>query len=127
MQIPYKEQVVSDEFDLTNPTFIEKYREYLSQMKMTSSEVEDVEKMTRGQSSHPEWFKYRSGQITASKFGAGNNHRSTTAPDRLVRDLFQYKTKTTTPFQCAEYQHDHGHDGLSVDEKGLVIDQENAF
>ena len=89
MQIPSKEQVVSDGFDLTNPTFIEKYREYLSQMKMTSSEVEDVEKMTRGQSSHPEWFKYRSGKITASKFGEVNNHRSTTAPDRLVRDLFQ--------------------------------------
>jgi len=89
VEIPYKEQVVSDEFDLTNPTLIEKCREYLSQMKMTSSEVEDVEKMTRGQSSHPEWFKYRAGKIPASKFGEVNNHRSTTAPDRLVRDLFQ--------------------------------------
>ena len=28
--------------------------------------------------------------------------RSPTAPDRLVRDLFQYRTRTTTPFQCAE-------------------------
>ena len=141
VQVPYKEEVVSDEFDLTNPTFIDKCREYLSQIKITSSEVEDVEKMTRGQSSNPEWFKYRSGRITASKFGEVNNRRSTTAPDRLVRDLFQYKTKTTTPFQCAEglrlepvirqkyveYQHNHGHYGLCVDEKGLVIDQENAF
>ena len=97
--------------------------------------------MTRGQSSNPEWFKYRSGRITASKFGEVNNRRSTTAPDRLVRDLFQYKTKTATPFQCAEglrlepairqkyveYQHNHGHDGLCVNEKGLVIDPENEF
>ena len=30
VQIPYKEQVVSDEFDLTNPTFTGKCREYLS-------------------------------------------------------------------------------------------------
>ena len=141
VQIPYKEQVVSDKFDLTNPTLTGKCREYLSKIKMTSSEVEDVEKMTRGQSSNPEWFKYRSGRITASKFGEVNNRRSTTAPDRLVRDLFQYKTKTTTPFQCAEglrlepairqkyveYQHNHGHDGLCVNEKGLVIDPENAF
>ena len=96
-KIPYKEQVVSDEFDLTNPTFTEKCREYLSQIKMTSSEVEVLEKMTRGQSTNPEWFKYRSRRITASKYGEVNNRRATTTPDRLVRDLFQYKTKTTTP------------------------------
>ena len=62
-------------------------------------------------------------------------------PDRLVRDLFKYKTRTTTPFQCAEglrlqpiirdkyveYQLNHGHYGLCVEEKGVVIDQDNAF
>ena len=55
--------------------------------------------------------------------------------------LFQYRARTTTPFQCAEglrlepvikdkyveYQLNHGHLGLCVEEKGVVIDQDNAF
>ena len=50
------------------------------------------------------------------------------APDHLVRDLFQYRIRTTTSFQCAEglrlepvikdkyveYQLNHGHLGLSA-------------
>lgn len=55
-----------------------------------------------------------------------------------VRDLFQYKTKTTTPFQYAEglrleavnrdkCQLNHGHYGLCIEDKGVVIEQENAF
>ena len=51
---------------------------------------------------HPTQKKYRTGRITASKFAEINNRRSTTAQDRLVRDLFQYRTRTTTPFQCVE-------------------------
>ena len=60
---------------------------------------------------------------------------------RLVRDLFQYRARTTTPFQCAEglrlepvikdkyveYQLNHGHLGLCVAEKGVVVDQDNAL
>ena len=141
MEIPYKGQVISDEFDLTNPMFREECQNFLSQIKINNSEAIDVEERTRGQSSNPEWFKYRTGRITASKFGEINNRRSTTAPDRLVRDLFQYRTRTTTPFQCAEglrlepvikdkyveYQLNHGHLGLCVEEKGVVIDQDNAY
>ena len=141
VEIPFKGQVVSDEFDLTNPMFREECQNFLSQIKINNSEAIDVEERTRGQSSNPEWFKYRTGRIPASKFGEVNNRRSTTAPDRLVRDLFQYRARTTTPFQCAEglrlepvikdkyveYQLNHGHLGLCVEEKGVVIDQDNAF
>lgn len=128
VEIPYKGQVISDEFDLTNPKFREECQNFLSQIKINISEAIDVEERTRGQSSNPEWFKYRTGRITASKFAEINNCRSTPAPDRLVRDLFQYRIRTTTPFQCAEglrlepvikdkyveYQLNHGHLGLSA-------------
>ncbi|XP_044179011.1 uncharacterized protein LOC114971244 [Acropora millepora] len=141
VEITYKGQVISDECDLSNPRFKEECQDFLSQIKINYSEAIDVEERTRGQSSNPEWFKYRTGRITASKFGEINNRRSTTAPDRLVRDLFQYKKRTTTPFQCAEglrlepvikdkyveYPLNHGHLGLCVEEKGVVIDQDNAF
>lgn len=110
-------------------------------MTISKTEVEGVEERTREQSRNPEWFKCRTGRITASRFGEINNRRSTTATDRLVRDLFQYKTRTATPFQCAEglrleplirekyveYQQSQGHKGLCVKEKGFVIDYKNPF
>ena len=68
MEIPYKGQVISDEFDLTNPMFREEWQNFLSEIKINNSEATDVEERTRGQSSNPEWFtgKYRTGRITAS-------------------------------------------------------------
>ena len=129
VEIPYKGQVISDEFDLTNPMFREVCRNFLGQIQINNSEAIDVEERTRGQSTNPEWLKYRIGKITASKFGEINNRMSTTAPDRLVRDLFQYRTRTTTRFKSAEgfrpepvikdksveYQLNHGHLGLCVE------------
>lgn len=110
-------------------------------MTISKTEVEGVEERTREQSRNPEWFKCRTGRITASSFGEINNRRSTTATDCLVRDLFQCKTRTATPFQCAEglrleplirekyveYQQSQGHKGLCVKEKGFVIDYKNPF
>ena len=95
VEIPYKGQVISDEFDLTNPKFREECHNFLSQNQHFRGYVEE---RTRGQSSNPEWFKYRTRRITASKFAEINNCRSTPAPGRLVRDLFQYRIRTTTPF-----------------------------
>lgn len=102
-----------------------------------------MEERTRGQSSNPERLKNRTERTTASKFGEINKNycRSTTASDCLVRDLFQSRTRTSIPFQCAEglrlesvikdkygeYQLNHGHLGLCVEEKGVIIDQDNAF
>ena len=73
VKISYKGQVISDEFDLTNPMFREECQNFLSQIKIINTEAIDVEERTRGQSSNPEWFKYRTGRITASKFGEINN------------------------------------------------------
>ena len=69
VEIPYKGQVISDEFDLTNPMFRGECQNFLSQIKINNSEAIDVEERTRGQSSNPEWFKYRTRRITASKLG----------------------------------------------------------
>ena len=68
------------------------------------------------------------------------NRRSTTAPDRLISDIFQYNTGKT-PHQCQEglrlepiikekYIAKHfanGHIGKKVSEKGLIIDGENPL
>ena len=68
------------------------------------------------------------------------NRRSTTAPDRLISDIFRYNTGKT-PHQCQEglrlepiikekYIAKHfanGHIGKKVSEKGLIIDGENPL
>ena len=69
VEIPYKGQLISDEFDLANPMSREECQNFLSQFKINNSEAIDVEERTRGQSPNPELFKYRTGRITASKFG----------------------------------------------------------
>ena len=57
-----------------------------------------LRKKTRGQSSNSEWFKDRNGRLTASKFGEISNRRVATPPDRVVRDLFQYKVRPSVPY-----------------------------
>ena len=95
-----------------------------------------MEKATRGQSDNSEWFRYRCGRSTASKFGEINNRRNSTPPDRLVSDIFNYKTRTQTPYQCKagldmetiiitkymETKYAYGDSNISVEQRGLVID-----
>lgn len=111
----------------------------MKSIKITEDGINTVEEKTRGQSSNSEWFKYRNGRLTASKFGEISNRRITTPPDRLVRDLFQYKARPNVPYQCKvglemepviiskyiKHQTIHGHEGITVKEKGLIIDKEN--
>ena len=59
-----------------------------------------LRKKQGGQSSNSEWFKYRNGTLTESKFGEISDKRVIAPPDRLVRDLFQYKVRPSVPHQC---------------------------
>ena len=73
------------------------------------------------------------------KFGEISNRRVTTPPDRLVRDVFQYNCRPNIPYQCQvrlqmepviigkyiQYQENNGHEGITVKDKGLVIDKDN--
>ena len=69
------------------------------------------------------------------------NRRFTTAPDRLIRNIFQYNPKGKTPHQCQDglrlepiikekyiaKQLETGHTGIKVSEKGLVIDRKSPL
>ena len=137
--IPNPSQSYPDDLDLTEENFTMVCKECMKSIKINEDGISTVEEKTRGQSSNSEWFKYRNGRLTASKFGEISNRRVTTPPDRLVRDLFQYKVRPSVPYQCKvglemepviiskyiEYQNINGHGGITVKEKGLVIDKEN--
>ena len=100
-------------------------------------EISEIEIQTRGLSENTQCFKYRCARVTASKFGEIKNRRSTTAPDRLICDIFQYNPKGKTPHKCQEdlrldnifkekciaKQIENDHTGIKVSEKGLIIDR----
>ena len=98
--IPNPSQSYSDDLDLTKENFIIVCKECMKFIKITEDGINTVEEKTRGQSTKSEWFKYRNGRLTTSKFGEISNRRVTTPPDRLVRDLFQYKVRPSVPYQC---------------------------
>ncbi|KAJ7386729.1 hypothetical protein OS493_006741 [Desmophyllum pertusum] len=100
LTIPIPSQCYPDDLDLTEENFKSVCKEYMKTIKITEDDINTVQEKTRGQSSNFEWFKYRNGRLTASKFGEISKRRVTTPPDRLVRDLFQYKVRPNLPFQC---------------------------
>ena len=97
--IPNPSQSYSDDLDLTEENFIIVCKECMKSIKITEDDINTVGEKTRGQSTNSEWFKYRNGRLTASKFGEISNRRVTTPPDRLVRALFQYKVRPSVPYQ----------------------------
>ena len=137
--IPNPLQSYPDDLDFIEENFILVCKECMKSIKITEDGINNVEEKTRGISSNSEWFKYRNGRLTASKCGEISNRRVTTPPDRLVRDLFQYKARPNLPYQCKvglemepviiskyiEHQNIDGHEGITVKEKGLIIDKEN--
>lgn len=122
----------SDESDLQDELFINTCKQVCNEMTITEEEIQKMEETTRGQSENPEWFKFRVGRVTASKFGEIKNRRPTTTPDRIVRDIFQNKEKQYLPSHCAEglrltdkyinRQKQNGHD-ITVCQLGLIIDK----
>ena len=106
-------------------------------IKITDDGINTVEGKTRGQSSNSDWFQYRRGRLTASKFGEISNRRVTSPPSRLVKDVFQYNCRPNIPYQFQvglemepviidkyiQHQENNGHEGITVKDKGLVIDK----
>ena len=72
----------------------------MKSIKITEDCINTVEEKKQGGISNSEWFKYRNGRLTASKFGEISNRRITTPPERLLRDLIQYKARANVPYQC---------------------------
>ena len=68
-----------------------------------------------------------------------SNRRVTTPSDRVVRDVFQYKCGPNIPYHCQvglkmeaviigkyiQHQESNGHGGITVKDKGLVVDEDD--
>ena len=134
--IPNPTQCYPDDLDLTDENFIALCKEYMKTIKITEDGINTVEEKTRGQSSNSDWFQYRCGRLTASKFGEISNRRVTTPPGRLLRGVFQYNCRPNIPYQCqvglemepviiGKYFQHQKNKGQKDKDKGLVIDKDN--
>ena len=137
--IPNPTQCYPDDLNLTDENFIAVCKKMNNIKILTEDGINTIEEKTRGQSSNSDWFQYRCGRLTASKFGEIRNRRVTTPPDRLVRDEFQYNGRPNIPYQCQvglemepviigkyiQHQEHNGREGITVKDKGLVIDKDN--
>ena len=139
LTIPNPTQSYPDDLDLTDEHFIAVCKEYMKTIKITEDGINTVEEKTRGQSSNSDWFQYRCGRLsTASKFGEISNRRVTTPPNRVVRDVFRNNCRPNIPYQCQvalemkpviigkyiQHLENNGHEGTTVKDKGLVIDED---
>jgi len=132
-----EESLFPDDTDLTASHFKVACPTFIHNLTISEEEIMKIESETRGQSQNDQWFQFRSGRVTASYFGEVRNRRSSTPPDRLVRDIFQYGKRRVSPPQCLEGQQlepvikekyilrqtQMGHAGITVQGKGLLIDK----
>ena len=58
----------NEHYDISNPAFKEMMEIHCEGMTLSETEICDIEKSTRGQSSNEKWIKYRLYRITASNF-----------------------------------------------------------
>ncbi|XP_070549026.1 uncharacterized protein [Ptychodera flava] len=137
-----KDDDIPDNADLSSSFFVDKFVNFKESMKsMTTAEVKIIQQHTKGQSKNPQWFEYRAGRVTASKFGRIKKMRESTPPDNLVKEIMQYDKKSSVPKAC-QYGLDmegpavdiylnemrkRGHTSITGCTTGFIIDVERPW
>lgn len=67
--------------------------DYMNTMKLSLTEVNDIEFATRGQTDNQLWLALHNGQIISSRFEEILHRRQSTNPRRLVKDIMGYGEK----------------------------------
>ena len=107
-------------------------------MKPSHRAIDNLEKMTRGQSQSPLWQRHREGRITATVAHDVKNRHDTTSPLSLINKIMKYNQVDLSRKPAVEFGLNHEqearelyatnmdtlHKDFSVRESGLVIDKE---
>ena len=106
---------------------------------MPTAKLQEIEQNTRAQGDSQLWYSVRKYRITASKFGEILHRRAITPPDRLVLSILQPRSFSSAatdwgvqkePLAIQEYlsyQHDHGHEELTVGPCGFMVCESHPF
>ena len=78
---------------------------------LSSEEISDIEKKTRGQRKNENWFSYRIGRISASNVGDVVKSRSFTSNITVLKKICKPSLNLTSP--ALRYGCKHEKDGLA--------------
>ena len=101
--------------------------------RVTEDDIRQIEKATIGQSSNPEWLKYRKDRLTASKFGEFCKMRPTTSVTKKVFQLRYGKPIYSPHMEHGQRMEDTARSafeakiGKTVRECGLFIDFNSPY
>lgn len=103
-------------------------------LQFTDDEIDLVEKKTKLQSDSIDWFKYRTGRITASHCKRIASLKATTSPTKALREVLSYnQVPLTTAMKeglekedeieqaLIKYMEQNGHSDIRVEKCGFVI------
>lgn len=131
---------------LSNDTYVpslsnikETVAAFKQSLKMSPSQLRNIEQSTRDQRESSLWFSARRYRITASHFGEILHRRMDTPPDRLVLSILKPR-KFSSPAitwgidnepmaiqKYVDHQHSCGKSGLTVGPSGFFVCEEYPF
>ena len=123
--------------EMDKPELMSRCEEIFSDLKVTAEEAQNVEIVTKKQTGCKEWFRFRSGRITASKFKAVCRTSIETPSQSLLKSIcypvtVKFKTEATKwgceheKLALEQYQIEmcNTHDGLVLEDSGLINNPE---
>lgn len=119
----------------------EKCKEVFDSLRVTSSQVKELELRTHEQSVCKLWFDHRRGRITASKFHDVVIRKDSTPPDCLVSAIMGYQTYDLSSKKEVKWRVDHEdvarkayitkmslkHTNFSCRLSGFLVDDQKPF
>lgn len=118
--------------DMDGETFAAKVTEHMARITKTELEIQEIETLTKNQSSSSEWFEERRTRLTASNFGLVCNRKpqSLSAPvvNKLLYTSFtSHSTRYGRIHEATALKQVEERLGVSVERSGLFIDHELPF
>ena len=127
--------------NFVTPSIQECY-EYMNSMKLSQTDADNIDFATRGQAKNKLWLALHNGRITSSRFGEILHRKSSTNPQRLVKDIMGYGKseakhlapqmrwgRDNEPVACKCYLEDRQKEGeaMSFEPTGLYLLPEKSY
>ena len=121
------------------PDKIATVEEFKKSLMVSEEKAREIERTTVKQRTSPEWYSVRRYRPTASVFGEIFLHMSQTPPDKLVLRLLYPRDISTLAIVMGikhekvalnayiKYQHENGHENLTVCPYGFLVCQDHPF
>lgn len=131
---PIKEHPVSA------TTIKQRCQQVQRKVNLSETEINDVERLTRGQSDNIAWYSERRVRITASKCHRVAAMKESTSPSKAVKEILHYNVpyqsqsmkeglqqESSVIKKYTSLMHEKGHNNLKVTECGFFVSKDHGF